>query len=336
MDDGPRSILIAVILILCGGFFAGSETAFSFCNQVRMRTLAEDGNRRARRLVRILDDFDGTIVTLLIAINILYILSASLTTMAAVRLWGSAGSVLSTVLTTLGVFLFAETIPKNFARANSDAYALFAALPISVFKILFSPLTLLLSKLGESVKKALPPKPEVPDVTEDEFEEMVESVQNEDELEPVEKEIIKSTIHFGDILAGSVMTKKEEIVAVSDDMSAEALKDLLIDEKYSRFPVYHGDVNSITGVLRANQVLSKLMNGTFTGIQDVITRPYIIRPDVPVSKVFEGMSGRHTHMAIVAENGVTEGLVTMEDILEEIVGEIYDEDDGESGGEAGC
>lgn len=130
MDDSiPRSILLVFALILTGGFFAGSETAFSFCNEVRMRTLADDGNRRARRVVRILDDFDRTVVTLLIAINTIYILAASIATTAAVSKMGNVGSVVATVVTTLCVFLFAETIPKNIARTNSDAYALFVALP---------------------------------------------------------------------------------------------------------------------------------------------------------------------------------------------------------------
>ena len=144
---------------------------------------------------------------------------------------------------------------------------------------------------------------------------------------PVEKEIIKSTIHFSDIMAGDVMTPREKIVAIPLSASRDELKRILLDEKYSRFPVYDGDIDHIEGVLRSSAMLWKLMNDQPVDILDNITRPYIIRSDLPVSKVFEGMSGRHTHMAIVADNGVTRGVITMEDILEEIVGEIYDEDD---------
>lgn len=330
MDDSiPRSILLVFALILTGGFFAGSETAFSFCNEVRMRTLADDGNRRARRVVRILDDFDRTVVTLLIAINTIYILAASIATTAAVSKMGNVGSVVATVVTTLCVFLFAETIPKNIARTNSDAYALFVAYPITFFRIILKPLAMLFTYLGDSVKKALPKKPAQPDVTEDEFEEMVDNVEEDGLIEPVEKEIIKSTIHFSDIMAGDVMTPREKIVAIPLSASRDELKRILLDEKYSRFPVYDGDIDHIEGVLRSPAVLWKLMNDQPVDTLDNITRPYIIRSDLPVSKVFEGMSGRHTHMAIVADNGVTRGVITMEDILEEIVGEIYDEDDNE-------
>lgn len=328
MDDSiPRSILIILCLIPVAGFFAGCETAFSFCNEARLRAMAENGKGAAKRAVRILDDFDRTIVTLLILINTLYITSSTLATAALVKLIGSGGSVVATIVTTLLVFLFSETIPKNIARANSDSYALIAAYPISFFKSVLSPLSALFTYIGETAKKALPRKEALPDVTEDEFEEMIENVQDADVLAPVEKDIIKSTIHFGDILAGAIMTPLEKTVCVDVNISEDELRTLLKEEKYSRFPVYEGDMDHVVGVLHSSKVLSRLTSGTFVNITDLMTRPYMIRPDVPVSKVFEGMSGRRTHMAVVAESGRTLGIVTMEDILEEIVGEIYDEDE---------
>ena len=334
MDDSiPRSIITVLCLIPIAGFFAGCETAFSFCNEARMRALAENGSHAAKRLVRILDDFDRTIVTLLIIINILYILSSSIATVAAIKLFGSIGSAIATVVTTLFVFLCAETIPKNIARANSDRYALIATYPITVFRIILAPFSAIFTHIGEFAKKLLPEKEALPDVTEDEFEEMIESVEDEDVLEPVEKDIIKSTIHFGDILSGNIMTPLEKTVCVDVNMREDELKALLREEKYSRFPVYEGDMDHVVGILHASKLLSHLTNGTFGCVADLMTRPYIIRPDIPVSKVFEGMSGRRTHMAIVADSGKTLGVITMEDILEEIVGEIYDEDD-EKGGNA--
>ncbi len=329
-DDISRSIALIISLMLMGGFFAGSETAFSFCNEIRMRTLATDGNRRAKRLVRILDDFDRTIVTLLIAINVIYVSCASVATVACVRIMGAGGSVVATVVITLSVFLFSETIPKNIARMNADAYALLVAYPITFFRVIFKPLAMLFTWFGDFVKHILPKKAPLPDVTEDEFEEIVDTVGEDGLIEPVEQEIIKSTIHFGDIVAESVMTERDHCVGIPVNATQEELKRILTEEKFSRFPVYDGDIDHICGVLRSSAVLWKLMNGQTVDILDNTTRPYIIRPDMPVNKVFEGMSGRHTHMAIVAEQGITRGVLTMEDILEEIVGEIYDEDDVEA------
>lgn len=330
MDDIPRSIILILCLIPFAGFFAGSETAFSFCNEARIRAMAENGSRRAKRLSRVLDDFDRTIVTLLIIINIIYISVSSIATVTVVAMIkNDAGSVIATVASTLLVFMFSETIPKNIARVNADRWALFAAYPISFFRVLLAPLSAFFTYIGESVKKILPAKEALPDVTEDEFEEMVENVEDEGLLEPVEKDIIKSTIHFGDILAGQIMTPTERMVTVPLDISDEDLKQLLIDEKYSRIPVTDGDIDNIVGILPASKALYRLTSGTFLDVSDIMTRPYIIRPDIPVSKVFEGMSGRRTHIAIVSEAGKTLGIVTMEDILEEIAGEIYDEDEQE-------
>ena len=334
MDDSiPRSIILILCLLPISGFCAGSETALSFANEARIRAMAEDGSRRAGRLVKLLDDFDRTVVTLLIVINIVYILTSALATAAAVKLMGDVGSVIATVVMTLVVFMCSETIPKNIARANSDKWALTAALPISALKLVLSPLSALFTYIGSVAKRLLPKQKALPDVTEDEFEEMVETVAEDGLIERVETDIIKSTIHFGDILSGEIMTPLEKVAAVSKDASEEQLKQLLMDEKFSRFPVYEGTLDKVVGVLTTSRALSRLTAGTFTTVEDIMTRPYIIRPDIPVSKVFEGMSGHRTHLAVVADGGHTVGIITMEDILEEIVGEIYDEDD-ERGGEA--
>ena len=330
MDDIPRSIILILCLIPLAGFFAGSETAFSFCNEARIRAMAENGIRSARRLSRILDDFDRTIVTLLIIINIIYISVSAIATVTVVQLMDNdAGSVIATIVSTLLVFLFSETIPKNIARVNADHWAMLVAYPISFFRVLLAPLSALFTYIGKSVKKLLPAKEALPDVTEDEFEEMVENVEDEGLIEPVEKDIIKSTIHFGDILAGQIMTPIEQVITVPLNISAEELKQLLINEKYSRIPVIDGDADNIVGILPSSKALYRLTAGTFLDINDIMTRPYVIRPDIPVSKVFEGMSGRRTHIAVVSDSGKTLGIVTMEDILEEIAGEIYDEDEQE-------
>ena len=336
MDDIPRSIILILCLIPVAGFFAGSETAFSYANEARVRAMAESGKRTAKRLVKLLDDFDRTLVTLLIVINIIYILISAIATVAVVRILNSdAGSVLATVLATLLVFMFSETIPKNIARANSDTWALIAAYPIGFFKFILSPLSAFFTHIGEMAKKILPGKQTLPDVTEDEFEEMVENVGEDGLIEPVETDIIKSTIHFGDILSGEIMTPADQVITVSPDISEEDLKKLLLEEKFSRIPVCDGSIDNVVGVLPAAKALSRLTSGTFSGVRDLMTRPYIIRPDIPVSKVFEGMSGRRTHLAVVADSGKTLGIVTMEDILEEIAGEIYDEDDEKGGAQDG-
>ena len=332
MDDAvPRSLLL-IVLILAGGFFSGTETALSFCNRIRMQVMADDGDRRALRVMGILEQFDRAVVTLLIAINIIHISAASIATMLAVQLMGNAGSLVATIVMTLLVFFFSETVPKNIARANSDAYMLWASLPIRIFMTLLKPLAWVLTGLGSFVKNRLSRHAAShPSVTEDEFASLVTDAEEDGVIDHEESDIIKSAIDFGDIVVGEVMTRREDMAAIPVNMGREELKKKLIESKYSRFPVYDGTADKIVGVARSVRVLWRLMGDGPFDLREHITRPYFVRPEMPISEVFEGMSGRRMHIAIVQDAaGHTLGMVTMEDILEEIVGEIYDEDDSEA------
>ncbi len=332
MDDAiPRSIVL-VILIIAGGFFAGAETAFSFTNTVRLRMLAEN-SRKAKRAVRIIDDFDMTIVTLLIVINVVHIAASAIATSLFIDITGSSalGPVLATVVITLAIFIFSETIPKNFAKTNSDAYALAVSLPIRALTLALYPLAWLLTGLGTLVKKIFRLRDDEPSVTEDEFSAMVEDAGEDELFEPEETEIIRAAIEFGDTKVSEIMTPREDIVGISVKADEEEIKNILIEEKFSRFPVYRGGINNIVGVVRANQALWKMIKDDedFV-IRENMTKPMFCSPDDGVNEIFERMCNRKNHFAVVrGEDGRTAGIITMEDILEEIVGEIYDEDDYE-------
>lgn len=323
----PRS-LVLILLIVIGGFFSGAETALSFCNQIRMQVLADDGDKRAKRVVKMIEQFDRTVVTLLIAINVLHIATASIATVMAVDLMGDTGSLVATIVTTLAVFFFSETIPKNIARANSDTFMLWASLPLRIFMIVFKPIAFVLTGFGELCKKVLKCDEGGPSMTEDEFASVVNDAEEDGVLDSEESDIIQSAIDFGDIIAGEIMTKCENMVAIPVNISREALQQLLVENKYSRFPVYDGNPTRVIGIVNSVRCLWRLMGTTDFELREMITRPYFVRPDMPISEVFEGMSGRRIHMAIVQnEQGKALGMLTMEDILEEIVGEIYDEED---------
>lgn len=332
MDDIlPRSIWL-IILIIAGGFFAGAETAFSYTNTVRMRMLAEE-NPKAKRVVRIIDDFDMTIVTLLIVINIVHIAASVIATSLFIEITGSTalGPILATIIITLAIFIFSETLPKNFAKVNSDAYSLAVALPIRGLTIIFYPLAWLLTKFGEIVKKIFRLENSEPSVTEDEFSAMVEDAAEDEIFEPEESEIIRSAIEFGDIRVSEIMTPKQDIVAISVREETEEIRRIMIEEKYSRFPVYRGSVNNIVGVVRTSVALWKLINDPDDfELRETMVKPMFCSPDDEIAEIFERMCKRKTHLAIIRdEDERTVGIITMEDILEEIVGEIYDEDDTE-------
>lgn len=329
MDDAvPRSLLL-IVLIVAGGFFSGAETALSFCNRIRMQVLSDAGDKRAQRTIWVLERFDRAVVTLLIAINLIHIIAASMATVMAVRMMGNSGSLVATVVMTLLVFFFSETIPKNIAKVNSDSFMLTTSGILQMFMIILKPIAVVLTGLGVFVKNRFNARTgSIPSVTEDEFASMVSGAEEDGVIDHEESDIIKSAIDFGDILAGKIMTRRENMIAIPANIDRESLKKQLIETKYSRFPVYDGTPDRIIGIARSVRCLWRLMGDGPFDLREYITRPYFVRPDMLISEVFEGMSGRRQHMAIVQdEEGHTLGMLTMEDILEEIVGEIYDEDD---------
>ncbi len=334
MEDIPRSILI-LVLILIGGSFAGSETALSYCNRLRMHKRAEEGDGRAKRVVYVLDRFDKALTTILIGTNVCYVFASSFAAVLFIKWMGTVGAVVSTVVLTLLIFLFAETIPKNFARANSDAYALVCAGPLSLLMILLTPVTAFFSGLGWVLKRLLPKPEELPSITEDEFTTIIDNIQEEGLMEASETELIKSAVEFSDISAGEVMTPLSRMVCVSISEDVDMLRSLILEQKYSRLPVYAGTPDRIVGVLGARDCLWRILNNAEVDIGALMKLPYNVSPETKLDELFEGLGRRRTHMSIVVDaEGRALGFVTMEDILEELVGEIYDEDDASDGKEA--
>ncbi len=327
MDDIPRSILI-LLLILLGGCFAGSETALSYCNKLRLRKRAEEGDRRAERVNYVLDHFDKALSTILIGTNVCYVFASSFAAILFIRRMGAAGTVISVAVMTLLTFFFAETIPKNIARANADSYALICSLPVKLLMLVLTPLTALLAAIGWVVKRLLPREKEMPTITEDEFTTIIDNIQEEGLMEPEETRLIKSAVEFSDKTAGEIMTPLKDVVAVSITEEPEKLKSLILREKYSRLPVFAGSPNRIVGILQTKDYLQLLLKKKNPDISALMKLTYDVPPEIKLDELFEGLSRRRTHMAIVIDiSGNALGFVTMEEILEELVGEIYDEDD---------
>ena len=330
MDSIPRCILL-IVLIVVGGFFSGAETAFSYCNKIRMKTMADEGDKNARRVVRITDEMDKAITTNLILINVLHVLTSTVATMLALSwMWWnpSLATFLVTVVLTLVVFFFSETLPKTFCRDNADAYALafFYAL-----MVVLTPLSFLFIQLGVGLKKLFARDGEQPGITEDEFSEMVEKVEDEGVLEPEESAIIQSAVEFSDRTVGDIFTPADKVVAVDKNWDRDEILDLLRKEQFSRVPVYDRDFGHILGILQVKEYLTAVINETEddkADWHDYLRPAFTVKPEMTLTALFESMGRRHTHMALaVNQRQAMQGLVTMEDLLEELVGEIYDEDD---------
>ncbi len=336
-DSIPRSIAL-FLLILSSGVFASMETAYAYANRLHMKTLADDGDRTAARVVRIWDRYDDAIVAVLIVINVLHVAASLIGTLLAVDLIPlpeSAASAISVAVLTVLVFVFSEMLPKAIARDNADRLARFYSLPLLILIVLLKPLVLffsLFTHLAKAVAKLFSGKSaEEPTITEDEFADMVETVEEHGNLEPEETEIIKSAIEFGDAVVSDVMVPLKNVTMLDVATDQKTLKDTLLNSRFSRIPLYRGDRENVVGILPIRTCLWALLHEKTVDPMAYASEPYMTTPDKRLDALFEDMGRTKSMMAVVIDSfGHSSGIITLEDILEEIVGEIYDEDDPET------
>mgnify|MGYP004507964199 CR=1 FL=1 len=325
-DTLPRCIYI-IILVLLGGFFAGSETAFSNCNRVRIKSRADDGDATAKRIDKILNQFDKALVTLLIGNNVIHVLATSTATVLAIQWFGSYGSLISTVVMTLAIFIFSETIPKNVAKANSEAFAGAVSGILYLMMVVLTPVAFCFTLLSNGLKKIFSSKKNEPSITEDDFKSMIETAEDEGVITGSESELIQSALEFSDITVHDVLTPRIHITGIDLRDEPEVCQERIRQASFSRLPVYDRDMDHIVGVLSTKTYMLKLLQTGTCRVEDVMNEPYTVSLDANIHTLFEEMRKRKQHMAIVLDEwGGTLGLVTMEDILESLVGDMWDED----------
>ena len=329
MDSDSIYRSIALIgLIVVGGLLAGMETAYSSCNKIRMKHNAENGDVKSQRVLKIIDQSDKSISTILILLNIIHIAAASIATVIAVRYLGEIGSLVSTIVLTIIIFTFSEVIPKSIAKDNADAYARTFAPLLKFLIVILTPVSYVLSAVGRLVRKLMGNAPKEPTMTEEELQSMIETIEEEGVIEADKSELIQSAIDFLDTTAADILTPRVDIMAVDIDWSKEKIDSIVIKEKFSRLPVYENTIDNIIGVLHTRKYLKGILNNTAVDVASVMDEPIFVHQSLLVNTLFEMMSARRVHMVIVTDDyGGTAGLITMEDIMEELVGDIYDEDD---------
>lgn len=331
--SGPVTYIVIGCLLILSAFFAACESAFASCNKHRIITLADDGNKRAKVALKIINRFDSTIITTLIAINVCHISLSVIATILMVNLYGSAmGPVLSTIITTVVVFLFCEVIPKNFASANADSFAINTAVILYFFKIIFFPVSIIFQTLLKGTKIAFNLEEDEDEFDEDDFQDVVEKVEEEGIIDEDESEIIKAAIDFGDTKIKEVFTPRNKIVAIDiNKCNEEFIHDFILKNTYSRIPVYDGSLDRIVGILHVRTYLKELIIHKNTSIKESLMPVYFVSPSAKIDDIFEGLSKHQTHIAIVRQKGKVIGMVTMKDILEELVEDIEDKSDTQRG-----
>ena len=329
MDDLPY-IVIIIICIIFSAFFSASETAYTSVNKIKLKTQADDGNKKAKAVLKVIDNYDRLISTILIGNNIVNILSASLATILFVRAFSDNGSWISTIVMTIIVLIFGEVCPKGFAKNHSEGIAKFVNPIIKVIIYIFLPLSWLLEQLSKLVNKIFKKKAEPEAISEDELLTIIDEIEDEGIIKPYEKDLITSAIKFDDIEVKDIVTPRKDIVGISSDDTVHDIINKFEESKYTRLPVYNESKDNIIGILHIKDFYSYILsnkNEKFN-IFNVMQKPLFISKDTRISTIFKIFKEKGKHMAIVLDQfDSTLGLITLEDIIEELVGEIFDESD---------
>ena len=329
MDGDAIMYILLCILLILSGFFSASETAFLSVNKIRLKNNADDGNKKAALALKIADDYDNTISTILIGNNIVNIASASVATIIFTKALGeSYGAAVSTVVMTILVLIFGEVLPKSLAKSNADRLCLFISPILYACIIIFKPVAFLLVKLTELAKKITHGKSE-PSVTEEELRYIIDSIEEEGVLEQEESELVKSALEFDDITVKEILTPRVDIVAIDSKASIDDVIQVIKENGYSRMPVYEGNIDHIVGIVRSRDILlSKLEGREDTRITYMLKECLFIHKNMKISQLLSAFQEKNMHVAVVSDDyGGTMGIVTMEDVLEELVGDIWDEYD---------
>ncbi len=316
-----------VILVGFSAFFSASETAFSSLNQIRLKSRAEDGDSSAARVLAMAEQYDKLLSTILIGNNIVNIAAASIGTILFTQMLGAErGATVSTIVLTIIVLIFGEVTPKSLAKEMPEKVATAVSPFLVVLMALMTPLTWLFTQwkklLGHFVHSG-----EADTITEGELMTMVSEAENDGELTDRESELIRSAIEFDDVEVEEILTPRVDVVAVEDDIPLEELAQTFAESGYSRLPVYHGTIDNIIGVVHEKDFyIARLKKAT--KIDDLVVPTLYTTGSTQISQLLRTLREQHHHLAVVVdEYGGTEGIITLEDILEELVGEIWDEHD---------
>ena len=316
-----------VVLVAFSAFFSASETAFSSLNQIRLKSRAEDGDASAARVLAMAEKYDKLLSTILIGNNIVNIAAASIGTILFTRMLGAErGATVSTIVLTIIVLIFGEVTPKSLAKEMPEKVATAVSPFLVLLMALMTPLTWLFTQwkklLGRFVHSG-----EADTITEGELMTMVSEAENDGELTDRESELIRSAIEFDDVEVEEILTPRVDVVAVEDDIPLEELAQTFAESGYSRLPVYHGTIDNIIGVVHEKDFyIARLKKAT--KIDDLVVPTLYTTGSTQISQLLRTLREQHHHLAVVVdEYGGTEGIITLEDILEELVGEIWDEHD---------
>lgn len=324
-------IIACVVCIVLSAFFSGSEMSLSSANRMRLENLAEDGNRSAGLAVKIIDRYDDTLSAILIGNNFVNIALSSISSLIAIMVFKAEELTwVATVICTVVVIIFGETMPKIVAKKNANRLSTVVAGPIRFLSIILTPLIFIVVGIIRLMTAPFKGEEEEDDADAavEELQSMIETAEEEAVLDEDQSELVQAALDFNDISVSEVMTARVDMEAIDIEDEPDEIYAYLSQTDYSRIPVYEGSVDNIIGVLRLNRYLKALLDEPRPDIRKLLIKPCYIYKTTKLPNVLEQLKKAKLHLAVVTdEYGGCTGIVTMEDVLECIVGDIWDDTD---------
>lgn len=327
MNDDTVSILLIVACVVMSGYFSATETAFSSLNRIRVKNMAEKGDSRAELVLRMSENYDSLLSTILIGNNIVNIACASMATLLFAKWLGNdVGPSVSTAVTTVVVLIFGEVSPKSIAKESPEAFAKFSAPFLHVLMILLTPFNFLFRQWKKLLSRIFHSS-DSQTLTEEELLTIVDEAEQEGGIDTQEGSLIRNAIEFTETQAIDVLTPRIDLTAVSVDDSKDDIAAVFAETGYSRIPVYRDSIDHIIGILYQKDFHNYVYH-TDKDISTIIRPAIYVTENKLIGELLQDLQKNKSHLAVVMDEfGGTVGIVTMEDILEELVGEIWDEHD---------
>ena len=324
------NIVALIILIAFSAFFSGSETAFSSANEFKLRKASEEkASPKNKFAYFIYSNYSKAITAILIGNNLVNIASSSIGTVIVLALLGEEFAWVSTAVMTILVLIFGEIMPKIISASMPEKFAWLVAWPLRIIMIILSPLVWLVDKLMGLISKLWENKlPDGPNVTEDDLENIIETVEDEGVIDEETSDLLMSALDFDDVLAYEIITPRVDIIAADIDDSFEEILEVALSSPYSRIPVYEDTIDNIIGILNIRRLFKRMLSEEQPDIRSLLMPVHFVHKTTPLPDVLSKMKANKSHMVMVSdEYGGVMGLLTMEDVLEQLVGDIWDESD---------
>lgn len=328
LDSASIAMIVGLVFcVIMSGYFSATETAFTSLNRVRLKSWADGGDQRAARTLALAEDYDKLLSTLLIGNNIVNNVATTIGAVLFIHLIDEVtGPTVSAIVLTVVILIFGEVSPKSLAKESPERFAMFATPLLGVLRTVLTPLNFLFTQWKRLLSKVFR-KSADGGITEEELVTLVDQAESEGGLDQHESRLIRAAIEFHDLEVEEILTPRVDIVAVEDTDSMEEIAKIFAENGYSRLPVYHEDIDNIIGVIHEKDFHAARYRG-LTSVKEMLGPMLYTTGNTKISELLRILQREKAHMVIVVdEYGGTEGLVTLEDIVEELVGEIWDEHD---------